>query len=305
MYDQIKTNQIKRGEGDHIEDVGHIISRSQPNESIGVVLGAGAARGFAHVHVVAAFDDLGLKPAAIVGSSMGSIIGAGWAAGMDGQQMSDYAIDLWGRGSTLMNRIWQKKGRKIGSWVVDALGFRQFDAIEAMRVLLPDGLPEKFDALHIPLSVVATDFYAHETCIFRSGPLFPAIAASAALPGVFRPVLYEGRYLIDGGIMDPVPVSHLPKVDYSIAIDVIGGPMPKSEKDPGSIEIMLGSHQLILQSVIQNQITKHPPNLFFQPDVSRFNALNFFKARQVIEATRPLRDDVKRKVDAMLSAKAA
>ena len=102
----------------------------------------------------------------------------------------------------------------------------QFDAQRVIESFLPKCLPTDFSGLAIPLKLIATDFYGwHETALVE-GPLRPAIAASAAIPVLFRPVIIDGRVFVDGGITNPLPFDHAgDDVDIVVAVDVIGGPV--------------------------------------------------------------------------------
>ena len=108
---------------------------------IGVALGGGAAQGFAHVTVLEAIDELGLKPAAIAGTSMGAIIAAAYAAGMSGDDIRRYAIGLFRQRSEFLARLWRLRPRRISEV---SLGLGQFDLTKALRAFMPPFLPADF-----------------------------------------------------------------------------------------------------------------------------------------------------------------
>ena len=131
---------------------------------------------------------------------------------------------------------------------------------------MPKQIPADFSALKIPLQITATDFYGQSEVTFSEGDLYSAIAASAAIPALFRPVLRDGRILIDGGIYNPVPFDLLDnKADFVVAIDVVGGPSGDPGRMPGSIDSMFGASQLMMQSITAMKLKAHQPAIFLRP----------------------------------------
>ena len=143
------------------------------------------------------------------------------------------------------------------------------------------------------LTVTATDYFGHKLCLFTKGDLRNAVAASAAIPAVFRPVKRDGMTLIDGGIYNPLPFDVFgDSVDMVIAIDVVGGP-EETGGNPSSIDFMFGATQLMMQSIIATRQKAHPPAIMIRPPVSRFRVLDFLKIRQVLNVTEPVRTQVR------------
>ena len=265
-----------------------------------LALGGGGARGLAHIHVVEALDELGVRPVAIAGSSIGAIIGAGMAAGISGKEIRDYSRSTLSRGSEVMARLWKARPKDVSN-LFTGLRFSQFDGEQVLRAFLPGRIPDTFEDLEIPLQVTATDYFGHGMAVLSSGPLFSALAASSALPAVFMPVERDGMTLIDGGIFNPVPFDLVEKsADIVIAIDVVGAPEPANRRKPSSIDLMFGASQLMMQSVIAEKLKSQRPAIFLRPPVSRFRVLDFMKVEQVLADTRAFRDEVKRVVEAAL-----
>lgn len=264
-----------------------------------IAFGGGGARGLAHIHVIEALDELGIRPVAISGSSIGAIMGAGMAAGMSGRAIHDHARSILCRRSEVAARMWRARPYSFVEMVAGRAHIAQFNVERILRSFLPAAIPERFADLRIPLQVTATDFYAHRQTIFDHGDLFPALAASAAIPAIFRPVVHEGRILIDGGIANPVPFDLLTgKADIVIAIDVVGTPTVGQRGKPNSLELMFGSSQIMMQSIIEVKLRHVRPQILLRPPVSRFRVLDFLKIDRVMAETVSIKDELKRAVAA-------
>jgi NTE family protein len=286
------------------------VRRKSPSVSSGadptfsIAFGGGGARGLAHILVVEALDELGVRPVSIAGSSIGAIIGAGMAAGMTGREMHAYARTILGRRSEVASRMWRARPGSFGEIVAGGLRVSQFSIERILKAFLPETVPATFEALRIPLKVTATDFFGHQLAVFEQGDLFSALAASAAIPAIFQPVRRDGMVLIDGGIYNPVPFDLVEDdADITIAIDVIGAPANMGRGVPNSIELMFGATQLMMQSIIALKLKRKRPEIFIRPPVSRFRALDFLKIDAVLAETASIKDEVKRAVDLALAAR--
>ena len=270
---------------------------------IGVALGGGAAQGFAHVTVLEAIDELGLKPAAIAGTSMGAIIGAAYAAGMSGDDIRRYTIGLFRQRGEFLGRLWRLRPRRISEV---SLGLGQFDLVKALRAFLPPFLPEQVEDLGIPFTAIATDFYAGTEMVIREGPLIPAIAASSAVPMLFQPVTFGGRVAIDGGCVNPVPFDRLGDVDFVIASDVVSLPRGGPHRVPGPIQTAFGSVVLVLNTILREKLRNSPPpDVLINPPTGDFGPMDFTKAAAIIAMSEPGKDEVKRQIEAALGTSAA
>ncbi|TWG61770.1 MULTISPECIES: patatin-like phospholipase family protein [unclassified Aminobacter] len=259
-----------------------------------IAFGGGGARGLAHIHIAETLDELGIRPVAIAGSSIGAIVGAGVAAGMSGREIREYTVETLGRPAEVAARVWRSRPSNIAGVFGGGVRIGQFDISRILRAFLPAALPERFEDLTIPLAVTATDFYGNEEIVFDSGELLPAVAASAAVPGIFRPVERGEQLLIDGGISNPVPFDLLmDKADIVIAIDVVGTPNPNREGRPGSIDLVLGAGQIMMQSITSLKLQRSRPHIMLRPPVSKFRILDFLKVKQVLEETAAIRDELK------------
>jgi NTE family protein len=264
-----------------------------------VALGGGGARGISHIAVIEALDELGIRPVAISGSSIGAIMGAGMAAGMQGAEIRDYTLQTVGTRNYLLNRMWA-----LGpSSMRDKLGgfrFGHFNLEPILEAFLPPAIPQDFADLAIPLKVMATDYYGQAEVVLEEGELREAIAASAAIPGLFMPVWVNGRVMIDGGVLNPIPYEHLLDLaDVVIAVDVVGAPEGDGTHPPSRIDSLFGASQLTMQASISLKLKLNPPHIFLRPAVNRFRVLDFLKAREILEEADHVKDELKRAVDAL------
>ncbi len=266
--------------------------------TIGLALGGGGARGLAHILVLEALDELGVKPTLIAGTSIGAIFGAAYASGMSGAQIRTHCEGLFHKKSSLMRKVlgrWPGSRTQIWNPFSPAL----FNVEAVLGQLLPAGMPDDFEGLQIPFISVTTDYHAQVQKDIASGPLLPAIAASAALPALLEPVVIDGHILIDGGFVNPLPYESLEgKVDISLAIDVNGEPRGDGKSMPGSMEALIGTSQIIMRSILREKLHDHQPDILLSPPVGRFKVLDFFKMEEVLNRCDSLKDDVKRELEA-------
>ncbi|QZZ34693.1 patatin-like phospholipase family protein [Nitratireductor kimnyeongensis] len=270
--------------------------------SFALALGGGGARGLAHIHIIETLNELGITPTVIAGSSIGALMGAGFAAGISGKDIHAHARAILGSRTEVASRLWKARPGNFAEMMEGGFRFGQFNAERIISAFLPEGVPETFEELKIPLRVTATDYFRHELAVLESGALAGALAASAAIPAVFRPVERGGRTLIDGGIYNPVPFDLVEgKADILIAIDVVGAPNDTGGKPPTSIELMFGASQLMMQSIIAMKLEHGRPDILIRPAVSRFRVLDFMKIDAILAETQPIRDELKRAIDAAVS----
>jgi NTE family protein len=267
---------------------------------IGLALGAGGARGFAHIPVLEALDELGLKPVAVSGASIGAIIGAGYCAGMSGADIRAYIHEIFKRRSEVVARLWRtrpKSAREL--FTPGGLRFGQFDAERLLGAFLPDSVPADFAGLEIPLRIVASDYYGWKETVLHEGDLKKAMAASIAIPVLFRPVLIEGRVMVDGTIFDPVPFDTVtPHTDIVVAVDVIGGPTGPASRVPSPTEAVFGTTQLLMRAILAEKLRRpNAPQILVKPAISNFRLLDFMKVNAILKAAEPVKDEVKRALD--------
>jgi NTE family protein len=269
-------------------------------QRVGLALGGGSARGFAHVPVLEALDELGIRPDVVAGTSMGAVIGSAYAAGMTGAEIGAYIVDLFRTRADVFVRLWQLRPRRFNEV---AFGFGQLNLERALSIFMPEDMPENFGGLAIPLRVVATDYYSGEPTMIDSGRLFPAVAASAAIPMLFRPVTIHGRVMIDGGICNPLPFDRLHDCDIVIAVDVLGGVAGEPGRTPGSFESVFAAAQLFQRALLEEKLKgPRPPDILIRPPTTSFKMLDFTKAGAIMAACAPAKDELKRKLTRALAA---
>jgi NTE family protein len=252
---------------------------------IGLALGGGGARGLAHIAILEAFDELGIKPAMIAGTSIGALVGAAYAAGMPASEIRRYCKSAFARRGALLRHLYFRwQGRVWDFWRPGAPALIKSERI--FELVLPPGLPKTFEALEIPFRSVAADFVTQSEYVSTSGPLLPAIAASAALPALLTPVQLDGHILIDGGFVNPLPFDLLTgHTDFCIAVDVSGGVSEERRGFPKPIETLLGAQQLALRSIVNAKLKFSAPSLLLRPAVGLFQVLDFRRMDEILAAS--------------------
>ncbi len=190
-----------------------------PPLRIGVALGGGSARGFAHIGALACLERHGFAPGLVVGTSFGAIVGALYAAGLTPKDIAQTANSVrWRDLSKVLDfglhRAALFSGDKLESYLDELLEGRHFEDLERQLV------------------VVATDLATGERVDLTNGPLARAIRASASMPGVFSPVLIDGKHLVDGGLGSPIPLATLDGYELDVALGIGAG---LEESDSGAI----------------------------------------------------------------------
>lgn len=279
-------------------------SKAQSGPRIGLALGGGGARGFAHIHIIEAVAELGLRPAIMSGTSIGAVMATGYATGVDAEEVIDYANRLVGSHKHVLKMLVAK--RPMG--ILELFDFRKSGGAilkgEAILDLaLPELLQHSFSTLTIPTKVVATDFYGRRQKVFDEGPVKHALAASIALPSLFSPVEIGGRFYVDGGMTNPLPYDVIEdEADIVVACDVTGMRSFDIDKAPSTAEVLFGSIQITLHALVDAKLAMRPPQILIQPPIEEFRVLDFFKLNQIIAATAVIKDELKRKLDAAITA---
>lgn len=263
--------------------------------SIGIALGAGGANGLAHILMLEALDEMGIRVARIAGSSIGAIIGSLYAAGMSGKKI---------RG--LVERFVVSRREKPLTQLVDRGAFEWINFVEielgngglvsadGFLAFMSETLKKKtFEELDIPIHIAAADLWAREPVVLTSGDLISAINASMAIPGVFEPVRRNGRVLIDGGTCNPVPYDLLTDLcDIVIAVDVIGERTQPSSEPPGYFETVFNSIKVMQAAVMNEMRLRQKPAIYISVPVVDIRALEFYRAQEVFEQSVPARDSL-------------
>jgi NTE family protein len=270
---------------------------------LGLALGGGGARGLAHIPALEALDELGVRPARIAGTSIGAIFGAAYASGMSGAEIRAYTLDALSDPGRVVRKLMELRPRRFREvFRRGALTPTQFDAFRIVDLFLPGKVGADFSSLSIPLSVIATDFYSWRECELTEGPLRPAIAASIALPAIFRPVQINGRVMIDGGAVNPLPADRLADCAFIVAVDVVGGPAPRGGQEyPTALEAIFGTSQILMRSIVAAKLRHERVDILLRPEISQYRVLDFLKVRSVLKAADPIKDELKFCLESVLN----
>jgi NTE family protein len=271
-------------------------------KTFALALGAGGARGLAHIAIVEALDEMGVKPVAIAGSSIGGVIGAGYAAGMTGRAMRRHIIALAHNRTEILRRV---MGARAVAWSeILGAGFGNPLVVDAARfsdAFIADLTPQNFSDLQIPLTLMATDLHARTPVVFTKGLLKPAVAASMAVPGLVRPIEIDGRVLVDGGAVDPLPFGVLRgKADVILAVDVSGG-IADGQGVPDPWESLFATISVMSHTIVTEKLKSGAPDLVVRPNVGIFRMLDFFQASAILRAAEGAKAEVKERLGALLA----
>ena len=181
---------------------------SKPKPVLGLVLGAGAARGFAHIGVIKALEAQGISPNLVVGSSAGSVIAALYASGLSGNDLNRIALN------------WDEAA--IADWGLPFAGrFGGLIKGDALQVMINREVKSRLiEQMRTPLGIVATDLQSGKGVLFQRGDTGMAVRASCSIPGIFQPATIQGREYVDGGLVAPVPVQYAKQMGATVVIAV-------------------------------------------------------------------------------------
>ncbi|MBR9726985.1 patatin-like phospholipase RssA [Shewanella intestini] len=307
--------------------------------TIGIALGSGAAKGWAHIGVLNALNDMGIYPDKVAGCSAGAFVGAAYA----NDQLQE--LSKWVSGFSnwdvisLMDLSWQKGGIITGEKVFDVIGSRL-------------GTPT-IEQLQRPFATVATDLYSGQEVWFREGDLRQAVKASCSMPGFLSPVKQGHRWLVDGAVVNPVPVSlsRAMDVDIVIAVDLNAyqvsraSPIPESiishpnaqhceineqdehefrfvdllgrgkeyianlshkftaatQSDPSMLAVMSQSMEILEQRHKRARLMGDPPEICIIPQVEDIGTMEFHRAQEAIDAGYQAVKDIEHLINAQLS----
>lgn len=272
--------------------------------TIGLALGGGGARGLAHIAMLEAFDELGIKPSVVAGTSIGAVYGAAYASGIRGRELREHTRYILSQRFGLIRDLFVRRAQPFSQFL-SLFGARNaiLDPLAVLDMILPNDVKETFDQCEIPLKIVASDFYDQEQKIFTDGRLRPAVAASMALPVIFQPVIQEGRALIDGGLTNPLPFDLLlPEADIVVAIDVSGAPVPDPRRvAPTAFSALFSSAFLFERTIIKEKLKTRQPDILIYSGTSQFQVLDFLKCDDILTAAEPAKERLKQQLSRVLS----
>ncbi len=224
---------------------------------IGLALGGGAARGFAHIGVIKVLEAQGITPEIVVGTSAGAVVGALYAAGMNGFDLQKKAFKL--------------DESKISDWSLPDRGVLKG---EALQQFVNEAVAQRpIENLKKSFAVVATDLNSGESIVFRSGNTGMAVRASATVPGVFRPVRINGREYVDGGLSSPVPVRSAREMGATVVIAVDISARPSSQSVKGTSDILLQVFSIMGQNLGRFELKD--ADVVIRPQLGQVGATDF------------------------------
>jgi len=214
-------------------DIGKTPLAAPPPPKIALVLGGGAARGFAHVGVIKALEAQGIVPDIVVGTSAGAVVGALYAAGNSGFELQKIAL--------------QMEENQIGDWTLPDRGVFKGEALQSF-VNKAVG-HRTLERLARPFGVVATDLQSGAAVVFRTGDTGMAVRASGSVPGVFQPVVINGREYVDGGLTSPIPVRAAKAMGATFVIAVDISAQPQYGKTKTTLDVLLQTFAIMGQGL--------------------------------------------------------
>ena len=237
---------------------------------LGLALGGGAARGFAHIGVIQVLEEAGLRPDFVAGTSAGSVVAALYASGKTGAQlqqigesMEEAAITDW---TLPVFNSGILRGDALARYVNQQVGGR---AIENMTV---------------PLGIVATDLYSGEMMVFQKGDTGKAVRASSAVPAIFQPVKISGRSYVDGGLVSPVPVRAARSMGAQVVLAIDISSPPDSSGSDNTITVLLQTASIMGKSI--NAFELKEADVVVRPDLRAVSSADFSSRKKAIEAGR-------------------
>jgi NTE family protein len=237
---------------------------------LGLALGGGAARGFAHVGVIQVLEEAGIQPDIVVGTSAGSLVAALYASGknstqlrrvaetMEEAEITDWMMPILNRGAL--------RGEALARYVNAQVGNR---LIEQMKM---------------PLGIVATDLHNGEPVLFRRGNTGSAVRASSAVPAVFQPVKIGSREYVDGGLVSPVPVRQAREMGANVVIAVDISTDPEGSPASDTFQILMQTFNIMGKSL--NTVLLKDADIVVKPALTGVKSADFAARRRSIEAGR-------------------
>lgn len=237
---------------------------------IGLVLGGGAARGFAHIGVIQVLEEAGIKPSLVVGTSAGSLVAALYASGKSGVQLQKVAETM--------------EEATFADWTLPIFnrGLLRGEALARYVSLQVNG--RLIESTSIPLGIVATDLHSGQGMLFQRGDIAVAVRASSAVPAIFQPVKIAGRDYVDGGLVSPVPVRYARQMgaELIVAVDISGLPEGNAAND--TLQVLMQTFTIMIKSI--NNFELREADLVVRPALAGVGSSDFGSRRRSIDAGR-------------------
>jgi len=275
---------------------------------IGIALGAGGARGLAHIVVLQAFEELGIRPSVISGTSMGAVIGAAFAAGLSTKEMKDAVEEIRTATPGRLWRMYDNEGLRFALALLDPTmdtgGLVKGEKF--IKFLEGKIKVRRFEDLKIPLMVIATDYWRRKQVVLNKGDLMKAVRASYSMPGLFIPVKVGRNFLVDGGLMNPLPYDVLEgHCEITVAVDVSIKETAATRKLPHAQEVLFSAFQILQNSIVREKLIHRQPDCLIKTDIKNVRALEFGKAKSIYAQALLAKEELKTNLERVLSAPAS
>ncbi len=235
---------------------------------IGLALGGGAARGFAHVGVIAALEEAGIKPDLVVGTSAGSLVAAIYATGKTAAQLQQVALAM--------------EESEITDWTLPFFGRGVLRGDALARYINVQVNNKPIESMVVPLGIVATDLRTGAGTLFQRGDTGMAVRASSAVPSVFNPVKIGAVEYVDGGLVSPVPVRYARQMGAELVIAVDISSVPEGNASDNQLAILLQTFAIMGKSI--NSFELKEAELVVRPELAGVKGGDFTSRRRSIEA---------------------
>lgn len=237
---------------------------------IGLALGGGAARGFAHVGVIQILEEAGIRPTLVTGTSAGSLVAAIYASGKNGKQLQHVA--------ETMEEV------TIADWTLPLFNRGMFRGDALAKYVNGQVSARLIQDMPLPLGIVATDLNSGQSMLFQRGDTGTAVRASSAVPAVFQPVKISGRDYVDGGLVSPVPVRAARKMGAELVIAVDISSPPDSNLAGGTLDVLLQTFSIMGSSI--NSFELKDADVVVRPVLTGISSSDFSARKRSIEAGR-------------------
>jgi NTE family protein len=252
---------------------------------IGLALGGGAARGFAHIGVIQVLEEAGIQPDLVVGTSAGSLVAALYAAGHNGQSLSKLADSM--------------DEATIADWSFPYRGLLRGEALGSYVRANTGGRP--IEQMKIPLGIVATDLANGQAIVFQRGDTGSAVRASSSVPAVFQPVSIGGREYVDGGLVAPVPVRFARQLGAELVIAVDISSPPEGNATGDAFRVLLQTFNIMGRSI--NNFELREADVVMRPKLSGVSSADFSARKRSIQAGREVALAMVAELKAKIAAK--
>ena len=237
---------------------------------LGLALGGGAARGFAHVGVIAVLEEAGLRPQLVVGTSAGSLVAAMYASGKSSAQLQQTALNL--------------EEVAITDWMLPLVGRGMFRGDALARYVNDLVAGRLIENMAMPLGIVATDLHSGQAVLFQRGDTGTAVRASSAVPAVFVPVKIGTREYVDGGLVAPVPVKFARQMGADVVLAVDISAPPEGNAADGTLQILLQTFAIMGKTI--NQYELQGADVVVRPSAQGLKSTDFSARQRAIDAGR-------------------